>query len=124
MEEKTYQELKKERQKKHPNRCTECFQHYNRNYWNEYKFDLDLWNKTRTLEDWSQFHGHDRLNISVSNFVGNNRGYQNTPSSTWSLYLDENLGEKEVCIGEEMPIEQLERLYEFIGTALNKIKDK
>tara|TARA_R100000664_G_C2744647_1_gene132613 strand:- start:1205 stop:1582 length:378 start_codon:yes stop_codon:yes gene_type:complete len=122
MEEKqlTSKELKIERQKKYPNRCTECFQNYNRNYYNEYRFDLDLWNRTRTLDDWSQFHGHDRLNIKVLSYIGNSRGHHNTPCSTWSLYIDEDLGEKEVCVGEDMPIEQLERLYEFLKTALNK----
>jgi hypothetical protein len=109
---------KEERRRKYPNKCTECFQDYNRNYWNEYKFELDLWNKTRTLEDWSVFQGHSRLNLSICDFVGNNRDQR--PSSTWTLYLDENLGESEVCVGEEMPIEQLERLYEFLKVSLKK----
>ena len=109
---------KEERRKRHPNRCTECYQPYNRNYWNKHELELDLWNKTRTLEDWSQFQGHSRLNLTICDFVGNNQ--DQTPSSTWTLYLDEDLGENEVCVGEDMPITQLERLYEFLKVALNK----
>jgi len=115
---KSKEQIKLERRKKYPNRCTECFNPYNRNYWNEYKFELDLYNKTRTLEDWSVFQGHTRLNIKICDFVANNQ--DRTPSSTWTLYLDEDLGETEVCVGEEMPIEQLERLYEFLKVSLNK----
>ncbi len=99
-------------------RCSECLQKYNRNFWNEYKFQLDLYNTRRTQEDWSQFHGHDRLHITIANFVDNNNGH--TPSTTWSLYVDEDMGEKEIFLGEEMPIEQLERFYEFLKVALNK----
>tara|TARA_R100000808_G_scaffold3860_1_gene13166 strand:+ start:1655 stop:2017 length:363 start_codon:yes stop_codon:yes gene_type:complete len=115
---KEIEDIKLEKRKKRPNRCAECYQTYNRNFWNNYTFDLDLYNTRRTLEDWSQFHGHDRLNISVNNFVGNNNGH--IPCNTWTLYIDEHMGEKEICLGEEMPIEQLEKFYEFLKVVLNK----
>ena len=115
---KEIEDIKLEKRKKRPNRCTECYQTYNRNFWNNYTFDLDLYNTRRTLEDWSQFHGHDRLNISVNNFVCNNNGH--IPRNTWTLYIDEHMGEKEICLGEEMPIEQLEKFYEFLKVVLNK----
>lgn len=114
----TKEEIKLERRKKHPNRCTECYQTYNRNFWNNYKFELDLYNTRRTLEDWSQFDGYDRLNISVNNFVDNNNGH--IPRSNWTLYIDRDMGDKEICLGEEMPIGQLERFYEFLKVVLNK----
>ena len=98
-----------------PNKeCKKCNAPFNRNFFNRYHFDLDLDLKTY-LKD-CRHEPTRRMNIEITDFIANTRN--SIPHGYWTLefFLDYESS----FIFEEMPIEQLERFYEFLKVALNK----
>ena len=86
-----------------------------KNYFNVYKFSMDL-----RRPAWP----HQYLDLEVVSFFGSNEG--DVCDSTFNLYLDKGMGkgddygdgEKVLC--EDVPLNQLERLYHFLDLVINK----
>ena len=94
--------------------CNECKRKYRRNYWNAYQFSLDLYQR--------EPYPHSHLEFEVTSFFASNKG--DKCESTFSLYLDkgcgknDGFGDGEKILCEEIPIDQLKRLYHFLDTVL------
>ena len=99
-------------------KCNKCSREYRRNYWNQHKFSMDLYQPE------SRVYPHSHLDLEVTSFVDSSEG--NTCESTFSLFLDKDIGkddgfgdgEKVLC--EEISLDQLKRLYHFLDFIINK----
>tara|TARA_Y100000310_G_C20317647_1_gene639214 strand:+ start:225 stop:545 length:321 start_codon:yes stop_codon:yes gene_type:complete len=100
-------------------KCDKCRTVLRRNYYNNYKFSIDLYQPTSRTP-----YPHSHLDLEITSFIDSNKG--DKCCSTFSLYLDKGMGkaddfgdgEKILC--EEIPINQLERLYHFLDLIINK----
>tara|TARA_R100000781_G_C3996945_1_gene98925 strand:+ start:61 stop:375 length:315 start_codon:yes stop_codon:yes gene_type:complete len=92
---------------------------FHANFFNEYKVNLDLYNMQLAKRSPTYNHQNRILNIEVVEYVDNTRGKDFLNDNHWNLFINYQM-EDEVIVAEEIPISQLEKLYDFLKLVLSK----
>lgn len=92
---------------------------FHRNFFNEYKVNLDLYNMVLAKRSPTYNHENRVLNIEVLEYVDNTKGKDFLRDNHWNLFINYQL-DNEVIVAEEIPMSQLEKLYDFLKLVLDK----
>tara|TARA_R100000808_G_C2090069_1_gene110805 strand:- start:458 stop:763 length:306 start_codon:yes stop_codon:yes gene_type:complete len=96
-------------------KCNECNRTRHKNYYNEIEFDMDLFN--HELIGGNEYP--HKLKFGVRHFFGSTtEGFKH--DSTFSLILDDGMGDTEMHLCEDGSLSQLKRLYNFLDYIFNK----
>jgi len=91
-------------------KCKECKRKWRKNYFNNHSFSMDLYG--------GKPYPYEHLDFEVVSFFDSTEGGVCEP--TFNLSLDKGMGDGEKVLCEDVPLNQLERLYHFLDLVINK----